>query len=132
MKNTKEPKIKTLETLLIELLQASPADCAARNAFDKMVEHFANEDFLHDTLHEKTLVLIYQKKFYAHNYAYALPLLLNLDNKAVLNNRKKYLKLFAKYYLGIGNNSQNILSRLHEALKREKTLLKRENGRPKS
>ncbi len=123
MRSTKAPQIKTLESMLIYILnKASPTSPAAQ-AFEKMLEHFIDEDFIYTQFHEEIIHLIYQKDFYKHHYAYALPQILNIDNKTLLEYRKRYLQLFAKYYLGVARNSKSLFLLLQSTLKKEQSLL---------
>ncbi len=107
----------------MQLLKNPSSANSLRQAFDKMLEHFIDADFLYDTSHEKIILLIYEKDFYAHHYAYALPQILNMDNKLLLASRKNYLQLFAKYYLGITQNGKSVFLLLYAALEQERRRL---------
>ncbi len=123
MNTTKEPQIKTLENIVIDILHNAPTSNPVHQAFQKMFEHFIDEDFLYTQTHEEIITQIYEKNFYAYHYAYALPQTFHTDNKTLLDFRKSYLLLFAKYYLGIQQKSKNIFVVLYAELRKEQLLL---------
>ena len=119
MNFTKEPKIKTIELLLIEILSIAPPDNLVLVAFRKTLQHFTDEDFLYSTNHNKIFSAIYLNSFYKNHYLHALTQSLHIDNKTLLTYRKNYLRLFAKYYLGIEQNTNLIFPLLYDALSKE-------------
>ncbi len=93
--------MKEIEILLIRLLKISPSDSPALRAFDKVLEYFFDEDFLSQPRHEKILFFIYNKGLYDRPFLLALSQLLNMNYTLLLEYRRDYLCLFAKYYLGL-------------------------------
>ncbi len=116
---TKEPKIKTIELLLIDIIPIAPPENLVLVAFRKTLQHFTDEDFLYSTDHNKILSTIYLNSFYKNHYLLALTQTLHIDRKTLLTCRKNYLRLFAKYYLGIEHNTNLIFPLLYSALTKE-------------
>ncbi len=119
MNFTKKPKIKTIELLLIDILHIVPPNNLVLVAFRKTLQHFTDEDFLYSTHHNKILSAIYLDSFYKKHYLLALTQTLHIDNKTLLTCRKNYLRLFAKYYLGIEQNTKLVFPLLYSALSKE-------------
>ncbi len=119
MNFTKEPKIKTIELLLIDILHIAPPDNLVLVAFYKTLQHFTDEDFLYSSHHNKILSTIYLNSFYKHHYLIALTQTLYIDNKTLLTCRKNYLRLFAKYYLDLEHSTKLIFPLLYSNLSKE-------------
>ncbi len=119
MNFTKEPKIKTIELLLIDILHIAPPDNLVLVAFHKILQHFTDEDFLYFTNHNKILSAIYLNSFYKNHYLLALTQSLHIDNKTLLTYRKNYLRLFAKYCFDVTANTKIIFPLLYSELSKE-------------
>ena len=105
---------KTLELLIIRNLRLfSPRTIYA---FERLLQHFIDDDFVFGCNHAETIFVIYKTNFYKRYNVSALSSKLNLDTKTLLCRRKAYLMLFAKYYLNLTIAPNNIFTLLYDAL----------------
>ena len=110
--NGKTIQIKTVEKLIIqELYNSESSDHRVHTAFARVLDHFSDEDYLHKIGHQRIITTIYINHFYKYKKTKAL--------KTLLNYRKSYVRLFAKYYLNLVGEPEDTLLLLHaELLKR--------------
>ena len=114
-------QIKTLELLIAnELQNPNPQNQNVFPAFDYMLNHYADEEYLHGIEHRKIISMIYLKNCYKYKTARALGQELHVDPKALLACRKSYVRLFAKQFLNLSTPTPNDYYLLHDALKRIK------------
>lgn len=98
--NGKTIQIKTVEKLIIqELYNSESSDHRVHTAFARVLDHFSDEDYLHKIGHQRIITTIYINHFYKYKKTKALNQELYIDTKTLLNYRKSYVRLFAKYYL---------------------------------
>ncbi len=110
-------QVKTLELLISSMLRSADASSfKARLAFDAVFTHFSDEDFLKGTVHSSILTAIYLNDFYRYKSTDALSMTFHLDTKTLLLYRKNYIKLFAKKYLNLSNDSNIDLFFIYTAL----------------
>ena len=96
--NGKTIQIKTVEKLIIqELYNSESSDHRVHTAFARVLDHFSDEDYLHKIGHQRIITTI--NHFYKYKKTKALNQELYIDTKTLLNYRKSYVRLFAKYYL---------------------------------
>ena len=120
------PKIKTLELTIVSALRHPfLKDSRIHFAFEKMLEHFKNEDFLYGQQHVAAIKEIYTNRNYSGANLDYVAKSLGLDFKRFLENRKNYLRLFAQKFLGLDVNGKKIFFLLYEALKKEHALADR-------
>ena len=112
--------IKTVEKLIIqELYNSESSDHRVHTAFARVLDHFSAEDYLHKIGHQRIITTIYINHFYKYKKTKALNQELYIDTKTLLNYRKSYVRLFAKYYLNLVGEPEDTLLLLHaELLKR--------------
>ena len=113
-------QIKTVEKLIIqELYNSESSDHRVHTAFARVLDHFSDEDYLHKIGHQRIITTIYINHFYKYKKTKALNQELYIDTKTLLNYRKSYVRLFAKYYLNLVGEPEDTLLLLHaELLKR--------------
>lgn len=100
--NGKTIQIKTVEKLIIqELYNSESSDHRVHTAFARVLDHFSDEDYLHKIGHQRIITTIYINHFYKYKKTKALNQELYIDTKTLLNYRKSYVRLFAKYYLNL-------------------------------
>ncbi len=118
----KARQIKSLELLIIQRLNDPlSVNPKTQSAFEYVLNHFSDEDFLHNLNHKEILTLIYQRNFYKFKSVKALCLRLSLDNKTLLSYRKQYVTLFAKHFLDLSCASENDLPRLYAELRKPRS-----------
>ena len=114
--------MKAIQPKTLELLIISSLKCASPRAvlsFNRLFEHFIDEDFIYGLNHVEIISVIYKSSFYKYYKVSTLFSRLNLDNKALLCRRKEYLKLFAKYYLNLTTLPKNVFGILYDALTKD-------------
>lgn len=113
-------QIKTLELLIVKILRSKNiSESKVFSAFSNLTKFFNDHDFVFKTNHSEIINTIYLTNFYLNKSANALSGTFHLDTKTLLNYRKNYLILFAKYYLGLTSPTSTILPLLHSTLKDE-------------
>ena len=118
--NGKTIQIKTVEKLIIqELYNSESSDHRVHTAFARVLDHFSDEDYLHKIGHQRIITTIYINHFYKYKKTKAINQEVYIDTKTLLNYRKSYVSLFAKYYLNLVGEPEDTLLLLHaELLKR--------------
>ena len=110
-------QVRTLELLIIhELHNYSSVDSKLTYSFNKMLEHFSDEEYLDGIPHTAIIRKIYMDYFYQYNHVSALALKFHINNKSLLVYRKRYLHLLAKYYLGLFSPTQTDLYFFYQKL----------------
>lgn len=108
--NGKTIQIKTVEKLIIqELYNSESSDHRVHTAFARVLDHFSDEDYLHKIGHQRIITTIYINHFYKYKKTKALNQELYIDTKTLLNYRKSYVRLFAKYYLNLVGEPEDTL-----------------------
>ena len=105
-------QIKSIKKLIIYNLNNPNVN----SSFAKVLTHFADKDFLHNSNHYNILSAIYINNLYKHKSVRFLCIHFTLDNKTLLYYRKLYISLFAKYYLGLSSLSNLDFLRLFTEL----------------
>lgn len=127
-----EIKIKTLEKLVFRELHGSDKnDRRLQDAFHAVFTHFCDEQYLHNTEHESIMNLIYRSGCYKHKSVQKLAQDFHLDYKTLLDYRKSYLRLFAKYYLGLPSSTNTEIYLLYTVLLKKENERKETAGRAK-
>lgn len=113
-------QIKTVELLITKIMQKADDDLL-RTAFCKMSEHFSDEEYLYGIGHSAIITNIYVKRVYRYKTVRKFSEDVHLDQKTLLEYRKDYLQLFAKYYLKTAASTCVDLSQFYAQLKQNKT-----------
>lgn len=106
-------QMKTLERLIIRQLHRDQAITAA---YVRMRQHFSDEEYLYKIAHTEIIMEIYENFFYDRCPVSALCQNFHLDVKTLLNYRKSYLRLFAKFYLELSKPAKTEFDLLCERL----------------
>ena len=110
-------QIKTFEQLIARELQGeSGYNARVQAAYMEMYKHFSNEEYLYGIPHTQIITKIYTGGFYKHCSVGALSRELYYDFKTLLSFRKRYIELFARYYLNLEKKTDDAIVVLYEQL----------------